>query len=114
MIQKNAPRAGSGHNPAILNATYYTLFWARTEPEGKDVLDEAPQELHRSKHHLPLFIAMCMILPTEGHGRAVEVEQPIASAGDVNRWMRAVFEGRLVPRSMGRMDGPGVSPKTGE
>ena len=44
------------------------------EPEGKDVLDKAPQELHRSKRHLALFIAVRVVLPAEGHGVAIDVE----------------------------------------
>jgi hypothetical protein len=42
------------------------------ETAGQNVLGEAAEELVRRKCHLPLLVAMSVVLPAKGHALAIE------------------------------------------
>ena len=45
------------------------------ETAGQNVLGETTEELARRKSHLPLLVAMSVVLPAEGHALAIEGQQ---------------------------------------
>jgi hypothetical protein len=45
------------------------------ETSRQDVLGESSEELARREGHLPLLVAMCVVLPAEGHTLAIEGQQ---------------------------------------
>ena len=52
------------------------------ETSRQNVLSETAQELARRKGHLPLFVAMSVVLPTEGHALAIEGQQAMITDGN--------------------------------
>ena len=47
------------------------------EPSRQNVLGETAEELVRRKGHLPLLVAMSVVLPAEGHVLAIEGQQAV-------------------------------------
>ena len=47
------------------------------ETAGQNVLGETTEELARRKSHLPLLVAMSVVLPAEGHALAIEGQQAV-------------------------------------
>jgi hypothetical protein len=55
------------------------------EPSGQNVLGETAEELVRRKGHLPLLVAMSVVLPAEGHVLAIEGQQAVITDGNAMR-----------------------------
>jgi hypothetical protein len=47
------------------------------ETAGQNVLGETAEELARRKGHLPLLVAMCVVLPAEGDALTIEGQQAV-------------------------------------
>jgi hypothetical protein len=52
------------------------------ETAGQNVLGETAEELARRKGHLPLLVAMSVVLPPEGHALAIEGQQAVITDGN--------------------------------
>jgi hypothetical protein len=52
------------------------------EPSRQNVLGKTAEELARRKGHLPLLVAMSVVLPAEGHALAIEGQQAMITDGD--------------------------------
>src|ERR1700693_2932050 len=55
------------------------------ETAGQNVLGETAEELARRKGHLPLLVAMSVVLPAEGHALAIEGQQAMITDGNPMR-----------------------------
>ena len=62
------------------------------EAFGLDMEEEAAQELRPQKRHLPLFAAVGVVLPPEGHAFPVKSEEPVVGNGDPMRISAQVAE----------------------
>ena len=72
------------------------------EATRQDVLDEAPQKLHRGQRHRAPLVAVRVVLPAEGDALAIEGDQPMIADGDamgiaaeIAQHRRGPTEGRL-------------------
>ena len=62
------------------------------EPSRKYMQQEPPQELMCGKSHLPLLVAMRVVLPPEGDLLSIEAQQAMIADGDAMRVSGEIVE----------------------
>jgi hypothetical protein len=66
----------------VVYELFRDLHW---EANRRAELGETAEELVRRKGHLPLLVAMSVVLPAEGHGFAIEGQQAVITDGNAMR-----------------------------